>query len=259
MSITRESIELWVQSKSFPQLEISNQGRVRVFKSLKQDNIGRLLTQREDKDGYKLIAVDRTTARVHRLVAESFIPNPNNNEVVHHKDNKKQNNDASNLEWVSISYNTKHAYHIKAIRSPLAKYVKATIGGKIFSYYESASKCAKAFGVGRSVIERCINTSTEFQGFVRLEAVNEPPENGEFQRQLFTQNVITRGFKPYEVSYSDGSSRVYISVKEFGESKGIVKSQSARILNKGEYWSAHRIIGIRQMTPEEYLTPLINW
>jgi hypothetical protein len=37
----------------------------------------------------------------HRLVAEYFIPNPNNYEYVHHKDENRLNNDVSNLEWVS--------------------------------------------------------------------------------------------------------------------------------------------------------------
>ena len=50
------------------------------------------------------------TKRFHRLVAEAFLPNPENHPAVHHKDGNKLNNAASNLEWVSISQNTKHAY-----------------------------------------------------------------------------------------------------------------------------------------------------
>lgn len=47
--------------------------------------------------------------KVHRLVAEYFIPNPNNYPIVNHKDGDKTNSDKANLEWVSYSDNNNHA------------------------------------------------------------------------------------------------------------------------------------------------------
>ena len=67
-----------------------------------------------DKDGYKLVTLcaigSQTTKKVNRLVAEAFIPNPNNHPVVHHKDHVKLHNDYTNLEWCTVSHNTKEAY-----------------------------------------------------------------------------------------------------------------------------------------------------
>ena len=63
-----------------------------------------------DKCGYHEVILNGKQYRVHRLVSEAFIPNPNNLPCANHKDGNKQNNSVDNLEWVTYSENTIHSF-----------------------------------------------------------------------------------------------------------------------------------------------------
>lgn len=69
------------------------------------------------KDGYIKVRLNKKdkdkTVRVHRLVAEAFIPNLENKDTVNHKDGNKQNNHFSNLEWSDRSEQMYHAYDLQ--------------------------------------------------------------------------------------------------------------------------------------------------
>jgi|SRR6185503_19167196 len=57
----------------------------------------------------------------HRLVAQAFIPNPKDKPCVNHKDNNRENNSVSNLEWCTYSENTLHGYSFGNVKAPKAK------------------------------------------------------------------------------------------------------------------------------------------
>lgn len=91
--------------------EVSNHGRVRSNNYLGHGE-QQVLALSPDKKGYLRVRVYkgsyRATCKVHRLVAEAFIPNDNCLPQVNHKDGNKQNNHYDNLEWVTNADNHAH-------------------------------------------------------------------------------------------------------------------------------------------------------
>lgn len=98
----------WVKVRGYPKYSVNQRGQVlssRSNKVLKTDDNhkGRLMVRLYNSDGSKVF-------QVHRLVAQAFIPNPRNLKYVNHKDSNLKNNNVSNLEWCTSSYNMVHAY-----------------------------------------------------------------------------------------------------------------------------------------------------
>lgn len=76
---------------------------------------GKVLKQVIDSNGYYCVAITfknkkQKVIQVHRLIAKTFIPNPENKPQVNHIDGNKLNNKVSNLEWCSVRDNLLHAY-----------------------------------------------------------------------------------------------------------------------------------------------------
>lgn len=71
---------------------------------------GCVLTKRINNKGYYQSTVGGKTRTIHRLIALTFMPNPNNYPQVHHKDHNKLNNRLDNLEWTDNSGNQKAAH-----------------------------------------------------------------------------------------------------------------------------------------------------
>lgn len=106
----QEDEEVWVELKDFPDYFISNHGRVYSWKR------NRLLKPHPNPRGYLHVCFSVNGVvyikRVHRLVAETFIPGWDFGLEVNHIDGVKTNNHETNLEWVTSSENRTHAYRL---------------------------------------------------------------------------------------------------------------------------------------------------
>lgn len=151
--------------------DVSNKGRIR------NRYTGHVLKQSCFGNGYYGCVVscgsrsDKKAIRIHVAVAELFVDNPFGYTEVNHKDGNKGNNDASNLEWCTHSYNIKHA-----IRNGLLKISSGEEHG-VSKLHENdvefirencilgdsqygARALARKFGVHHSVIERIVHNKS---------------------------------------------------------------------------------------------------
>lgn len=151
---------------------VSSSGTVysmRRKKILKPDNVKGYLQVTLQKGGKK----DRR--KVHRLVAEAFIPNPKNLPCVNHKDENKQNNKAENLEWCTVSYNNAFGSRTKKSKATQIKNAPKTgktkpvrcIETKVV--YKSSKQAERETGVYHSHISRCCKGRSKSAGGMRWE------------------------------------------------------------------------------------------
>ena len=97
-----ETKEEWRPTKEDKYYEVSSEGRVR--------HDGRILSGSIQDDGYIRVNIRDKSYSKHRVIAEAFIPNPDNLPFINHKDGNKQNNSIANLEWCTQKENSIHAH-----------------------------------------------------------------------------------------------------------------------------------------------------
>lgn len=166
--------EKWVDVKGYENLyQISNWGRLkskeryrngRTYESGKCGLVfvpEKIRKIKYDKDGYVEYALSVGThkkciyKRGHRLVAEAFIPNPDDLPLVNHKNFNTSDCRAENLEWCDWLYNRNYSYeNIKT---------KKRIKYNGFEY-NSINECARALNIYSTTIRRCILKNTEYKG-----------------------------------------------------------------------------------------------
>lgn len=144
--------------------EVSNLGRV---KSIPRNGTpGGILTPNyKNQKHYAHVALTKNakpkTTSVHRIVAQAFIPNPDNKPQVNHIDGDKKNNCADNLEWATQSENMRHAFKfglkdtMKAVEANKRK-VASYRDDKLVKMYDSVRDAEKDTGVcNQNIIKVC--------------------------------------------------------------------------------------------------------
>lgn len=187
-------MEEWRDINGFPGYQISSYGRVRTFWKRKHYPTGygtfnylsddpRIMSVSDDGNGYMKVMLysrndgKRYCKKIHRLVAEAFIPNPYGPDyTVDHicsGPEGKLDNSVENLRWISRSDNIKKAYRDGVCDARIARSRKPVIGINLWTgeeeYFHSIGDAADAIGVDRSSISHILRGDIDKVGHYTFE------------------------------------------------------------------------------------------
>lgn len=161
--------EIWRAIKGHEDLyEVSNYGKVRSLFRYKK-----ILKPIVGVQGYLYVTLyDRNkkqkSKRIHQLVAQAFISNPNNLPFVNHKDENVKNNVYSNLEWCTAKYNCNYGTRLQRIavknNKPILQF---DLNGNFIKEYESITQASKELNNSLNDISQCcLGRSRTSKGYI---------------------------------------------------------------------------------------------
>ena len=149
--------EIWKDIEGYAGYQVSNLGNVKNC----QTNI--LKKQFSDTYGYLVVNLPKKQFKVHRLVAQAFVFNPENKPQVNHIDGNKKNNHANNLEWVTNLENHHHARKIGLIQDK-KKIMQYDLNNKLIKVWNSQHEASNALKIPQGDISMCCNKKLKRAG-----------------------------------------------------------------------------------------------
>ena len=178
-------IEIYKPIQGFPNYQVSNLGNIKSI-NYRHTNKEKVLNPTLCNSYYNVQLYNENGLKkcnIHRLVAEAFIPNPNNYPVVNHKDENKANNmvwvnedgsidyDKSNLEWCSQKYNCNYGKRNEKIgnrvRKKITQYSKK---GEKIKEWRSLTDASKTLNISLSDISLCCSGKLKSAGGYKWES-----------------------------------------------------------------------------------------
>lgn len=171
--------EEWRDIEGFENLyQVSNKGNVRSLgRTILTNRNGtpyyksypaKLKKLSKDSDGYyqTTLSIDgkNKTYKVHRLVAQVFVPNPNDLPMINHKDEDKTNNCVENLEWCDAKYNSNYGTATMRRANKRSKKVMMLKDGNVIAIYPSLAEMSRLTGFSAGEVSQCCNGKLE-QGY----------------------------------------------------------------------------------------------
>lgn len=158
---------MWKQLKRNPNYGVNEFGEIYSFRRNK------ILSPKLNHDGYLRIQLwdkgDCQFVSIHRLIAEAFIPNPENKPFVNHIDGNKQNNAVGNLEWCTQTENIAHAWANGLSHRPLntcgLRVAQLTKSGQLIREFPSTMEVERTLGICHGGISYAIRHGGTAGGF----------------------------------------------------------------------------------------------
>lgn len=166
-------MEKWKCIEGYLGYEVSNKGNVRSWlnRRHKITDTWKILSPRIDHNGYLFVNLydnshNMKSIKIHRLVAQAFIENPNKYKQINHKDENKLNNNVNNLEWCDLKYNIN--YGTCHARSCLSRRVCCTkailqydLHNNFIREFYSLSEASRVLRISISSISDCLKGRTK--------------------------------------------------------------------------------------------------
>lgn len=180
-------IDEWKPIKDFENYYINRNGEIKSTRAFKGTKTIILKSSLNNK-GYKTITMIKNnkiyTKTIHRLLMETFIPNPHNYKCINHKDGNKLNNSLDNLEWCDYGHNEKEAYRL-GLKKPVWKDKKDNqhpnskkvnqydLEGNLIKKWNCISTIEKELGISVTSICNCCSGRSKKAGNFIWRYVNE--------------------------------------------------------------------------------------
>lgn len=173
--------EIIKQIKGFDHYYISNMGRVFFIDDQDDVNLNkhRLVPQSNKGAGYLKVGMKNNKGKwmvpsVHRLVAQAFIPNPDNKSTVNHKNEIKTDNRVDNLEWFTMKEQLNYGkFSIREKRVRLCRTNHEVMGysEKYHRAFYSIGQASRVTGISKSNISRCVRGKQAYAGTINGEKI----------------------------------------------------------------------------------------
>ncbi len=182
--------EIWERIPKFPYYEVSTYGNVRSIDRMVNDKMGsksfkrgRMLAKQRLPDGYVQVRLCNNGVarfyRIHQLVANCFIKNPNGYTQINHINEIKDDNRVENLEWCDVKYNNSYGGRLERISNSMKNgknsisVVQMNLLGDKIQTWISMSEAQRSLGISNSKIAACCKGKRNKAGGYKWRYANE--------------------------------------------------------------------------------------
>ena len=213
---------------------VSTEGEVR------KDTTNYILSQSSQQD-YKFVGLiingKQKRMRVHRMVALTFIDNPDNKPYVNHINGNRSDNNVENLEWVTPSENTQHAVNTGLFKSGRTRAViQYNLNGEQMATFESATEAARQTGGSQSKITMCCRRQRDSTNDYQWRYYDDIQDVQKIEKKFIT------GKKVAQCDEEGNILKIYPSFKEAARAVNGTSSAISRVCSgtnirhKGYKW-----------------------